>query len=68
MIVYSLFATSMAWAASQSEPIDASPAYRADDYYLARRNLDNVSKAISIVQAAVSQDPKDYEALSLIHI
>jgi tetratricopeptide (TPR) repeat protein len=51
-----------AQAASQSNSIFSSPEYEADDCYQARRDLDNVRKGISILEAAVSRNPNDYEA------
>ena len=40
-----------------------SPRVReADDYFLGRRELDNVKKGIQLLQARVAKDPKDYEA------
>lgn len=35
---------------------------QADDYYLGRRNLDNVRTAIQLLSQRVSQNPQDYEA------
>ncbi|MGH9446825.1 MAG: hypothetical protein ACRD3O_13990, partial [Terriglobia bacterium] len=49
-------------AASPTASIFASPEYQADDYYQGRRDLNNVRKAISILQSAVSRRPLDYEA------
>jgi tetratricopeptide (TPR) repeat protein len=35
---------------------------RADDFYLGRQNLDNISKAVAELRQAVSNDPNDYES------
>jgi tetratricopeptide (TPR) repeat protein len=61
-LVCSLIPTGVALEAAQSNSIFSSPEYQADDYYQARRDLDNVRKAISILRSAVSRDPNDYEA------
>ncbi|MGH9327391.1 MAG: tetratricopeptide repeat protein [Terriglobia bacterium] len=42
--------------------IFSSPIYRADDYYQGRRNLENVRKALGILQEDVVRHPSDYEA------
>lgn len=34
----------------------------ANDYFLGRRNLENVQKAIQLLQERVKRDPQDYEA------
>jgi cytochrome c-type biogenesis protein CcmH/NrfG len=34
----------------------------ADDYFLGRRNLENVQKAIQLLRDRVAQNPQDYEA------
>ncbi len=34
----------------------------ADDYYLGRRNIENVQKAIQLLDERIAQDSKDYEA------
>ena len=34
----------------------------ADDYFLGRRNLDNVQKGIQLLRGRVAQTPQDYEA------
>ncbi len=34
----------------------------ADDYYLGRRNLENVQAAIRLLQQAVAENPQDYES------
>jgi tetratricopeptide (TPR) repeat protein len=62
LIFCSLLAGCAAQGASQSNSIFSSPEYQADDYYQARRDLDNVRKGISILEAAVSRNPNDYEA------
>jgi tetratricopeptide (TPR) repeat protein len=62
VIICSLIGACVAQGASHGNPIFSSPVYRADDYYQGRRNLDNVRKGISILQAAVSQNPNDYQA------
>ena len=61
LLVIGIFVLSSA-ARSQTALIFSSPEYRADDYYQARRDLNNVRKAISILQSAVSSNPRDYEA------
>lgn len=35
---------------------------RADDYFLGRRNLQNVRKAIQLLRQRAAEDPQDYEA------
>lgn len=40
----------------------SSPIYQADDYYLGRRNLENVRKALDILKGDVAHHPDDYEA------
>jgi tetratricopeptide (TPR) repeat protein len=62
LIFCSLLAGCAAQGASRSNSILSSPESRADDYYQARRDLDNVRKAISILEPAASRNPNDYEA------
>jgi tetratricopeptide (TPR) repeat protein len=62
VIVCSFTASFAVLGALQGNPVFSSPEYKADDYYLARRNLDNVRRAIAIVQSAVARSPRDYEA------
>lgn len=49
-------------AASDAGAVFSSPEYQADDYYQARRDLNNVRRAIAILETAVSRNPADYEA------
>ncbi|HEX5484167.1 MAG TPA: hypothetical protein VFZ08_16235, partial [Terriglobia bacterium] len=49
-------------SASNAESGLSSATYQADNYYQGRRDLANVRKALQILQADVSHNPKDYEA------
>jgi tetratricopeptide (TPR) repeat protein len=62
LIACSLAAAGVAQGVSAGNSIFSSPVYQADNYYQARRDLNNVRKGISILQAAVSRNPNDYEA------
>ncbi|MGH9468980.1 MAG: tetratricopeptide repeat protein [Terriglobia bacterium] len=57
-----LVVLSAALAAASSDPALSTTVSRADDYYQGRRDLDNVRKALAILQADVSQHPADYAA------
>jgi tetratricopeptide (TPR) repeat protein len=61
-LVICLLPLSTNLGASQAASVLSSPEYEADDYYQARRDLNNVRRAISIVQTAVSRNPAVYEA------
>ena len=49
-------------AASSPAPALASVITRADTYYQSRENLNNLRKAIAILQQHVASDSRDYEA------
>ncbi len=51
------------WAGAPRSPsITTRPLIEAEDYYQGRSNLENVRKAISLLQGVVDRDSRDYEA------
>jgi tetratricopeptide (TPR) repeat protein len=49
-------------AASFATQILSNPVYQADDYYLGRRNLENVYAGLRILQAVVARNNASYDA------
>jgi tetratricopeptide (TPR) repeat protein len=62
LVVSELVPAAVGTGAPRSPSTATTPLAQAEAYYRNRSDLDNVRKAISILQAAVGHNPREYEA------